>query len=283
MFLFFFFQAEDGIRDYKVTGVQTCALPISGRELEEGFVQLATSEAGIENVGVDASGNGAKALLVKKPDQLASVALPDGEERGHADAGEVFLAVGPQVFKEDIAEGDPSNTLAVEEAERFFHARLVDGIDALRRDRNFVQRQTKRFCLPPEKFTTNAVHGDALISFSDGGEQCDDAEMPLLLQGVQRHGAVFATAPAEQDRFACVRLHGFRGPCFVNRDYGSLAATSVVAAETVVHAHADIATERRKADNVLIFLVEKICRPRIQGDPAREFVAGGQIEAGLAA
>src|SRR5256885_156406 len=25
---FFFFQAEDGIRDYKVTGVQTCALPI---------------------------------------------------------------------------------------------------------------------------------------------------------------------------------------------------------------------------------------------------------------
>src|SRR5256885_13338935 len=27
--LTFFFQAEDGIRDYKVTGVQTCALPIS--------------------------------------------------------------------------------------------------------------------------------------------------------------------------------------------------------------------------------------------------------------
>src|SRR5256885_2786672 len=26
--LCFFFQAEDGIRDYKVTGVQTCALPI---------------------------------------------------------------------------------------------------------------------------------------------------------------------------------------------------------------------------------------------------------------
>src|SRR5256885_7478924 len=28
---FFFFQAEDGIRDYKVTGVQTCALPICRR------------------------------------------------------------------------------------------------------------------------------------------------------------------------------------------------------------------------------------------------------------
>src|SRR2546425_5391397 len=30
LFFFFFFQAEDGIRDKLVTGVQTCALPISG-------------------------------------------------------------------------------------------------------------------------------------------------------------------------------------------------------------------------------------------------------------
>src|SRR5205085_4080917 len=29
VFFFFFFQAEDGIRDLTVTGVQTCALPIS--------------------------------------------------------------------------------------------------------------------------------------------------------------------------------------------------------------------------------------------------------------
>src|SRR5262249_57686030 len=32
--LFFFFQAEDGIRDWSVTGVQTCALPISGLRVE---------------------------------------------------------------------------------------------------------------------------------------------------------------------------------------------------------------------------------------------------------
>src|SRR2546429_2745919 len=38
--IFFFFQAEDGIRDVAVTGVQTCALPIyrTGRRL---FVRLA--------------------------------------------------------------------------------------------------------------------------------------------------------------------------------------------------------------------------------------------------
>src|SRR5919202_5040859 len=39
--LFFFFQAEDGIRDHCVTGVQTCALPISAglvatRDAEDG-------------------------------------------------------------------------------------------------------------------------------------------------------------------------------------------------------------------------------------------------------
>src|SRR5438093_8215327 len=31
LFVFFFFQAEDGIRDWSVTGVQTCALPIFRR------------------------------------------------------------------------------------------------------------------------------------------------------------------------------------------------------------------------------------------------------------
>src|SRR2546425_5899865 len=35
MSVFFFFQAEDGIRDKLVTGVQTCALPISARWLAD--------------------------------------------------------------------------------------------------------------------------------------------------------------------------------------------------------------------------------------------------------
>src|SRR5688500_20410686 len=41
LYFFFFFQAEDGIRDYKVTGVQTCALPIS----------LVASDIGVCTVG----------------------------------------------------------------------------------------------------------------------------------------------------------------------------------------------------------------------------------------
>src|SRR6266702_7737718 len=40
---FFFFQAEDGIRDGHVTGVQTCALPIFGRLGEEALIEVADS------------------------------------------------------------------------------------------------------------------------------------------------------------------------------------------------------------------------------------------------
>src|SRR5256885_5787007 len=43
MFIFFFFQAEDGIRDYKVTGVQTCALPIC-QEPEHAAVGVAQEQ-----------------------------------------------------------------------------------------------------------------------------------------------------------------------------------------------------------------------------------------------
>src|SRR2546430_4660612 len=40
---FFFFQAEDGIRDLTVTGVQTCALPISSAE-ERRLVEAAQND-----------------------------------------------------------------------------------------------------------------------------------------------------------------------------------------------------------------------------------------------
>src|ERR1022692_4851060 len=47
--LAFFFQAEDRIRDYKVTGVQTCALPISWRAAAE---QLCREGAAVGQVAV---------------------------------------------------------------------------------------------------------------------------------------------------------------------------------------------------------------------------------------
>src|SRR3712207_9420036 len=51
---FFFFQAEDGIRDIGVTGVQTCALPIS-EQPRHGAARLdqvgQRGAAGLEQVG----------------------------------------------------------------------------------------------------------------------------------------------------------------------------------------------------------------------------------------
>src|SRR5256886_5072017 len=41
--LFFFFQAEDGIRDLTVTGVQTCALPICAPPTNEDGRRLAST------------------------------------------------------------------------------------------------------------------------------------------------------------------------------------------------------------------------------------------------
>src|SRR6266516_5900943 len=55
-FFFFFFQAGDGIRDRTVTGVQTCALPISlagivaylqGRSIVRNLRRFATAARGI--------------------------------------------------------------------------------------------------------------------------------------------------------------------------------------------------------------------------------------------
>src|SRR5438876_3292745 len=50
-FFFFFFQAEDGIRDGRVTGVQTCALPIyPGRSVAPAPRDRATARAVLRRV-----------------------------------------------------------------------------------------------------------------------------------------------------------------------------------------------------------------------------------------
>ena len=64
-----------------------------------------------------------------------------------------------------------------------------------------MERQAEGFRLPLKKFAADAVHGDAVVSFGDGGEKGDDFKLVLLEQGVQGHGAVFAAAPAEEDGF----------------------------------------------------------------------------------
>src|SRR5207245_5127610 len=71
-FVLFFFQAEDGIRDATVTGVQTCALPILGAGVKWGAVQAAAGPHGLTGLArseerrVGKSGDRGGGRVVKK-------------------------------------------------------------------------------------------------------------------------------------------------------------------------------------------------------------------------
>src|SRR2546426_6522782 len=86
LIFFFFFQAEDGIRDYKVTGVQTCALPIFIKGFNSrGVVAVAGKNREITHEDVRRAIDAAKA-----------VSLPTGRE---------ILHVLPQDFVVDEQDG----------------------------------------------------------------------------------------------------------------------------------------------------------------------------------
>src|SRR5256885_9705976 len=83
---FFFFQAEDGIRDYKVTGVQTCALPICGENGRQrrnergkgaiGRLRRLGEERGVNFVGAFGNRNGLEA------GEIGFSVIRSGERRG---------------------------------------------------------------------------------------------------------------------------------------------------------------------------------------------------------
>src|SRR5438093_9416367 len=86
--LFFFFQAEDGIRDWSVTGVQTCALPISaaprvaiagtsGKSTIVGMLGWLLREGGVKATvlgGADFVGEGTGGCFVAGPAEGPAVA-----------------------------------------------------------------------------------------------------------------------------------------------------------------------------------------------------------------
>src|SRR5690606_40489621 len=73
---FFFFQAEDGIRDFHVTGVQTCALPIFG------FVEGATSgyDSGYDGSRLSASNMTFYSVIPNQRLAIQGLPLPFDEQ-----------------------------------------------------------------------------------------------------------------------------------------------------------------------------------------------------------
>src|SRR2546429_8815991 len=85
MFYFFFFQAEDGIRDVAVTGVQTCALPISYALLTSTYDIKGKGE-GKKTAGKVIGGAGVGALIggIAGGGTGAVIGLPAGAAGGTA-------------------------------------------------------------------------------------------------------------------------------------------------------------------------------------------------------
>src|SRR3712207_437421 len=90
---FFFFQAEDGIRDIGVTGVQTCALPISQEASADALVTVSDirtgRQDGYDRVVLELGGTGTPGWDVRYVDQAYAQGTGDPLEV----AGEAVLQV----------------------------------------------------------------------------------------------------------------------------------------------------------------------------------------------
>src|SRR5215213_6826263 len=99
LYFFFFFQAEDGIRDWSVTGVQTCALPICLSLIENGAV--------LDRAGVAFS-------------DVTGAKLPAAASERHTElAGQPFRAMGTSVVVHPVNPYAPTSHANV----RLFTAR----------------------------------------------------------------------------------------------------------------------------------------------------------------
>src|SRR2546430_4201056 len=80
LFFFFFFQAEDGIRDLTVTGVQTCALPISRPARRRG--PGAPGHGGVQSPCGLHESRGLRARAARDaPGEWAALVAPDHADR----------------------------------------------------------------------------------------------------------------------------------------------------------------------------------------------------------
>src|SRR5690349_7592205 len=96
IFFFFFFQAEDGIRDLYVTGVQTCALPIFGTSLQLTTLLVCPSIALHDGRGAN------KPWLQELPDPVSKITWhgwvevhPDTAAKWQVANGDVLLLKSP--------------------------------------------------------------------------------------------------------------------------------------------------------------------------------------------
>src|SRR3712207_9100345 len=104
----FFFQAEDGIRDIGVTGVQTCALPISEPSVVEDVEALAERLGKVDVTIGDRAGFIANALLFGYLNHAVSMYENRYATREDIDAAMRLgcgLPMGPLADRKSVGEG----------------------------------------------------------------------------------------------------------------------------------------------------------------------------------
>ena len=101
-FAIFFFQAEDGIRDSRVTGVQTCALPIW--DVASRTVAYGTDEGEVLGRAENYSGND----TIHAGGGNDEVHAGDGDDKVYGEAGNDKLYGG---YGKDLLEGGEGNDL----------------------------------------------------------------------------------------------------------------------------------------------------------------------------
>src|SRR2546421_9215475 len=100
---------------------------VDGRRkiLQVGAIELSTGERRLQLPRIDAGDAGADARVQHLGRERARVAQPEGEDRSDAGLGQPCLAVGPDVFEEQVAEDDLVDAFGPTPGETRRHAALV--------------------------------------------------------------------------------------------------------------------------------------------------------------
>src|SRR5262249_51709758 len=107
----------------------------AGRQLcDQPFVVGSPGEGGVEPARIDADERRLEARVEKLSRKRGGVLSPEWEEPALAGRGEPLLAVGANVLEEQVAERNSLDTGQGWGCEGFGHPRLVDLVDAGRRD-----------------------------------------------------------------------------------------------------------------------------------------------------
>src|SRR6476661_8123194 len=202
----FFFQAEYGIRDSSVTGVQTCALPIFDDDRDVVLVALVEHDRLVEHAHAVIDLDPREAVCAELVEQLAVLALaPAHDRREHHEA----RALGQlHDLVDDLLRRLADDRPAADRAVRLAHARpqqaqvvvdLGDGTDGrarVARGRRLVDRDRRRKAL--DRVDIGLVHLPEELA-RVGRQRLDVAALALGVDRVERQARLARSRQARDD------------------------------------------------------------------------------------